>query len=129
MSPSRLRAKGRRESGPFVPFPCSVLNNPNFTALSAKAVKLLMDMASQLRFGRDGPQNNGDISVTWTIMHPRGWRSKETLRNALKELAHYGFVNMTRQGGRNKCSLYALTWWAINECHGKLDVSEVLQPI
>jgi hypothetical protein len=33
------------------------------------------------------------------------------------------FVIQTRQGGRNRCSLFGLAWFAIDYCDGKLDVS------
>ena len=128
MARTRLKAKGRRESGAFVPLPVSVLNHRNFLGLSAKAVKLLIDLCAQLRFKRGGPINNGDLTAAWSIMQERGWHSKETLQNALEELRHYGFLTLTRQGGRNLCSLFAVTWWAIDDCGGKLDVSETRVP-
>ena len=120
----RERAKGRRESGPFIALPISVLNDPNYFRLKPNAVKLLVDMCTQIHFSRGGPVNNGDVSIPWSRMSKRGWRSKQTLRNAELELLHYGFIRLTRQGGRNKCNLYAITWWAIDECKGKLDVKE-----
>jgi hypothetical protein len=55
-------------------------------------------------------------------MKARGWASKETLWNATEELEHYGFIKKTRQGGRHACSLYAVTWWSIDECGGKLEI-------
>lgn len=122
------KAKNRRAEGPFAPIPCSVLNHDNFKKLSSKAVKLLMDMVSQLRFKNGGTVNNGDISVAMTIMKDRGWCSKESLNYALRELTYYGFVQLTRQGGRHKASLYAVAWWAIDECGGKLDVRETRVP-
>lgn len=128
MAVNRQKAKGRRESGAFVPLPCSVLNHPNFTALTPKAIKLLMDLLSQLRFKSGGPVNNGDLCATISLMTKRGWRSKETLEESLKELIHYGFITLTRQGGRHQASLYAVTWWAINECGGKLDCGETRVP-
>jgi len=108
--------------------PCSVLSHPNFCSLSAKSVKLLVDMMEQLRFKKGGPVNNGDICIAWKLMEKRGWKSKQTLRNALNELLRYRFVTVTRQGGRNKCSLYAIAWWSIDECKGKLDVKSTRTP-
>jgi hypothetical protein len=128
MARTLLKAKGRRESGAFVPFPVTVLNHENFLRLSAKAVKLLLDLCAQLRFKRGGSVNNGDLCAALSVMQPRGWRSEETLQNALDELKHMGFVIRTRQGGRNRCSLYAVTWWAIDECDGKLDVAATRAP-
>lgn len=122
------KAKNRREKGPFAPLPCSVLNHDNFKKLSSKAVKLLMDMVAQLRFKNGGTVNNGDITVALTIMKDRGWNSKESLDYALRELTYYGLIQLTKQGGRHKASLYAVTWWAIDECGGKLDVKETRVP-
>lgn len=128
MTINRQKAKGRRESGAFVPLPCSVLNHPNFVALTPKAIKLLMDLLSQIRFKSGGPIKNGDLCATASMMMKRGWRSKETLEEALKELIHYGFIKLTRQGGRHQASLYAVTWWAVNEGGGKLDCGETRAP-
>lgn len=57
-------------------------------------------------------------------MHSRGWKSKETLNNAKKELLGACLIVETVKGARpNKCSLYALTWYALDDCDGKLDIS------
>lgn len=125
---SYTKAKGRRESGPFVPLPKHVIKHPNFNNLRGSALKLLMYMCSQLHFKEGGSVNNGDISAAMTIMKKYGWKSNETLNYALKELLYYEFIMITRQGGRNKCSLYAVTWWAIDECKGKLDVNATRVP-
>ena len=125
---NRERAKSRREGGPFVPLPISVITSSNYVSLSTKAVKLLVDMCSQLHFSAGGPINNGDISIAWTILSSRGWKSKETLRRAELELLYYEFIMQTRQGGRNRCNLYAVNWWAIDECGGKLDVMATRTP-
>jgi len=55
-------------------------------------------------------------------MQKRGWHSKGTLDRALKELKAKGWIIVSRMGGRNMCSLYALTFQAIDECKGKLDI-------
>lgn len=128
MAQTRLKAKGRRESGAFIPLPVSVLNHPNFYNLTPKAVKLLMDLCAQLRFKQGGTVNNGDLTAAWSIMKLRGWCSKQTLQNALAELLHYGFLTLTRQGGRNLCSLFAVTWWVIDDCNGKLDLKATRAP-
>jgi hypothetical protein len=117
-------SNGRREGGAFAPIPCSVLTHPNRFALTFKANKLLLDLVEKLRFKPGGPVNNGDLNVVWREMKTCGWRSKETLWEAVRELEYYGFVKQTRQGGMNRCSLYAVTWWAINNCGGKLEVCE-----
>ncbi len=77
---------------------------------------LLNDLGLQYRGA-----NNGDLTAAWKIMQARGWRSRDTLGRALAELLHFGMIEKTRQGGLNRCGLYALTWHAIDECRGKLD--------
>jgi hypothetical protein len=100
-----------------------MLESPNYRALSTKAVKLLFDVAAGFR-----GNNNGDFSVTWSLMKERGWKSKSQMEEALSELQHYGFLEKTRQGGRHRASLYAMTWESIDDCKGKLDVGPTRTP-
>ncbi|OOG56408.1 hypothetical protein [Rhodanobacter sp. C03] len=117
MSRNRRKITGRAESGGYFTQPHAVMESPNYRALSAHAVKLLNDLGLQFRGA-----NNGDLSTAWRIMQPRGWRSRDTLWRAQAELLHFGMIEKTRQGGLNRCNLFALTWLAINECRNKLDV-------
>lgn len=130
MTLKRHRAKGRREGGAFAPIPCTVLNHDNYKRLSPSAVKLLFDLIAQLRFSEGGTKNNGDTTACWSVMRERHWKSKETLQNAKKELLHYGFIVVTRTGQRfRSCpELLAITFWAIDPCNGKLEVSETRTP-
>ncbi len=96
-----INAKGRRESGAFIALPCAVLDHPNFIRLTPKSVKLLMDMLAQIRLKRGGPVNNGDLAIAWSMMEPRNWKSKRSLYEARDELIHYGFIMITRQGGKH----------------------------
>ncbi|TVO60556.1 hypothetical protein [Denitromonas ohlonensis] len=118
MAKKLIKHKNRRPTGPFSALPFAVQDSPNFCALSAYGVKLLINL-----FGQYRGANNGDLCAAWSIMQPKGWRSKATLSKALKELRHYGFIVVTRQGGRKLATLYAVTWLGIDECSGKLDVS------
>lgn len=103
------RVKEAREPGYFVPLPIMVLESPQAAGLSPYACKLLVDLMSQFKPGR-----NGALCATWSAMAKRGWRSKATLNKALKEL-RCGFLLMTREGGyHRKASLYALSWLAID---------------
>ncbi len=104
---------------PFLAFPRHILSSPQYACLRPPAVKLLLDL-----FGQYNGTNNGDFCIAWQVMQKRGWRSRDTLNRAEKELLKAGFIQKTRQGGRNRCNLYAVTWLRINECDGKLDVSE-----
>ncbi len=111
--------KGRREGGQFFALPHRVMDSANYCRLSAKAVKLLNDLGFQYN-----GINNGNLCATFLVMKPRGWPSKSTLEEAIAELLHYGMIMLTRQGGRHKANLYGLTWCAVDDCNGKLDVSE-----
>ena len=114
---ARNRHKGNRIGEGFVAVPYSVLNSPLFIALSPHSVKLLIDVAAQFR-----GDNNGDLSLAWKLMKPRGWRSEATLHKAKRELLAGGFLYETRKGQRpNLCSLFALTWH-------QLDASDKFDP-
>jgi len=117
MSLSRRKTTGRADGGGYFKLPHAVMESKNYRALSPHARMLLNDLGLQFRGA-----NNGDLSAAWKLMQPRGWRSRDTLGKALAELLHFGMIEKTRQGGLNHCSLFALTWLAIDECRNKLDV-------
>lgn len=117
----RRRITGRSESASFLNIPHQCLRHENFISLSPKAIKLLIDLLLQYR-----GKNNGDLSCTWKIMKERGWNSKATLSEARKELLEKGWIILTRQGDRNLCSLYAVSFRAIDECGDKLDISPTI---
>lgn len=123
MPRTRRKIVGRSDGGSFLALPHAVLESPNYPLLSAHAVKLLCDMGAQFK-----GKNNGDLCATWSIMHARGWKSRDTLAHALAELLHFGLIERTRQGGMHQCSLYALTWHAIDDCKGKLDCAPSRTP-
>ena len=120
MSVTRLKAKNRRDSRPFLRVPRHLVDSPEYANLSAIAVKLMIDLQAQYR-----GNNNGDLSIAWKLMKPRGWKSKDTLYRAIGELQDLGFAMVTRRGGRRIPTLYALTYLAIDECNGKLDVRSI----
>jgi hypothetical protein len=94
------------------------LDGNAFLALSPHAVKLLIDLGAQYR-----GDNNGDLCAAWKVMRARRWRSEATLAKAKRELIDSGLIVETRKGARpNKASLYALTWFALDHCGGKLDI-------
>ncbi len=115
---SRRKAKGRRNSGSFVAMPHAILESNSYAKLSAPAVKLMLDL-----YGQYKGSNNGDFAMAWSMMSKRGWRSKDTLYRGRDELLDKGFIIQTRQGGKHRCSLYAVTWKPIDDCNGKLDCS------
>lgn len=113
----------RGEKGGYAPLYYCVIRSHVYANLSAYAVKLLNDLLSQY-YG----SNNGDLCATFSVMQKRGWKSKGTLNRAVKELLDAGFIEISRQGGRHLCSLYALTFYAVDECKGKLDISPTSTP-
>jgi len=124
MMDKRQRMKGRKNSGSFALVPHAVLEHSNYASLSNRARSLLFDLFVQYR-----GSNNGDLAIAWRIMKKKGWRSKSTLYSAVHELEGKGFVLKTRQGGRHRCNLYAVTWLAIDDCGGKIDRPSTRAPL
>jgi hypothetical protein len=120
MAKSRFKdARDKCDGGGFIKLPLSVLNSAAYLGLGAHARMLLFDLAAQYR-----GDNNGDLCAAWKLMHPRGWKSEATLDKCKRELIASSLIVETRKGARpNKCSLYALTWYALDDCGGKLDIS------
>jgi hypothetical protein len=85
--------KGSKYSEPFVGIVRSVFETPAFTGLSPHACKLLLELASQYR-----GDNNGNLTVAWSIMTKRGWNSRTTLWRCKSELIEAGFIYVTRKG-------------------------------
>lgn len=113
------KAKGRSTSYSFVSVPKHILESEEYAELGAYAVKLLLDLYAQYN-----GKNNGDFCAAWSVMKNRGWRSKATLDRSIKELKRTGFILLTRQGGKHKAALYAVTFKKVNECKGKIDIKE-----
>lgn len=123
MTRKRWKHKGRSESGGYFALPHAVTASPSYRSLPTRAVKLLCDLGAQYR-----GNNNGDLGAAFSEMRKRGWKSRDTLDLAEKDLVRAGIIELTRQGGLNCCNLYALTWLAIDECGGKLDVPPTRVP-
>lgn len=119
----RAKATGKKGNAAFLGIPHSVLNSEAYKALNGWDVKLLIDIAVQFT-----GFNNGDLNAVWSQLQHKGWNSKGTLNSSLKKLQEVGMIEQTRQGGKNRCSLYAVTWRPIDECKGKLDVKETQAP-
>lgn len=118
--PDRLaRAIGRSgKMRPFLRLDRDMLRSAEWAALQPYALKLLIDLGAQYT-----GTNNGDLCATWKFMKACGWRSQATLQRALKELKGAGWLEVTRQGGMHWPTLLALTFFKIDQCGGKLDVS------
>ena len=124
MARTRQRVRGRKDSGSFAQIPHEVLEHPNYAALHPRAVKLLWDLYAQYR-----GKNNGDLCAAFSVMKKKGWSSSDQLDKAKKELLARGWIIVTRQGGRNKPNLYAVTFRPIDECNNKLDVKPTITPL
>ena len=111
------RKHPKRTKGTFLALPHYLIRHENFGNLSGNAVKLLIELGKEYN-----SYNNGDFSATYSTLKKRGWKSKGTLSRTVNELIKTGFIIKTRQGGKHRCNLYAITMWAIDECNGKLDV-------
>jgi len=120
---ARVNAKNRRERGGYSAMPHAVLASQRYINLSLIAVRLLHDLHFHFR-----GNNNGNLSAAWTLMKPRGWKSRSSLFKARDELLRAGFIKITRMGGRRIPHLYALTYLAIDECNGKLDCAPTKVP-
>lgn len=110
------KAAEMRDGSTFVAWPHICAEHWNFYRLSITAKALLFCLLSQFK-----GNNNGDFCCAWGIMKPKGWKSRTTIDKARDELLQTGWIVCTRQGGRNKPNLYAVTFIAIDECKGKLD--------
>ncbi len=123
MSRDRTKATGRRKSPTFAMLPHALLDSAVFVGLSDKAKTLLIDLLRAYN-GR----NNGNLAITLTTMRARGWTSNDSLTRAKHELLEAGLLIQTRQGGRHKCSLFAIAWQSIDECGGKHDATPTKTP-
>lgn len=119
----RQKVKGRRESDTFLKLDHRVIHSDEFRRLSGGAVKLLVEISGQYR-----GTNNGDMTTAWNVMKERGWKSRDTLGRAQRELERGGWIIRARQGGRNRPTLWALSFRAIDECNGKLDIGSTRTP-
>ena len=70
----RANFKGSKYTESFVGIVRSVFESPTFTALSPHSCKLLLELAGQYR-----GDNNGDLTVAWSVVNKRGWKSRTTL--------------------------------------------------
>jgi hypothetical protein len=90
--------------------PHTVMDAPAFVALSASAIRLLLDIARQY-----SGNNNGRLVACMSALKARGWTSNDTLQSALRELEAAGLLCETRKGARpNKAAWFALTWASLD---------------
>lgn len=114
----KIKKHNSNFEGPFVAIPKNLLNSVAYRNLNHHAQALFIYMSAIFN-----GSNNGDISATFKYMKKYGWRSSSTLHDAKEDLKKWGLIIETRQGGKNKCSLYAVTYRNIDFCGGKIDIN------
>lgn len=96
----------------FFALPHSIMRSQEWTELSHRAVRLLIDLGEQLN-----GKNNGDLHCAWKpMMEKRGWKSKDQLYKSRDELLEKGWIIKTRQGGRRIPHLFAISFREIDDC-------------
>lgn len=121
---TRRRKATGRSAATFLGIPHYVFRSQEFGQLSGWELKLLIELA-----GKYTGFNNGDLSGAYSQLRDRGWGSTGTLWKALRGLLSAGWITRTRHGSRNRCALYAVTWWPIDACEGKwLEVAAEKSP-
>lgn len=114
------RGDAGRDAGGFVALPWAVLDSPAYASLSFPARALLLEVARQ--FVRD---NNGRLLASAAHLEPRGWKSRDVITRAKRELLQAGFLFETVKGHRpNKASWYAVTWRELDR-HPGYDVGTI----
>lgn len=86
-----------------------VINSPEYLALSLSAKSVFIHLLA--KYNRI---NNGDISAPQNRAKEEFNLSSRGLKKALEELINANFIEVTRQGGKNQCSLYAITCYPLN---------------
>jgi len=110
MTSRRRRVDTSRVSGGFAAIPWDVLDSPAYAALSHPAKALLMEAARQ--YVRD---NNGRLLLSANYLASRGWKSRDVITRAKRELIEAGFIFETVKGYRpKKAGWYALTWYTLD---------------
>jgi hypothetical protein len=116
------KAGQSRVPGQFIALPHSVVESAAYRSLGYAARSLLIDIAKQLK-----RHNNGSLVACTKYLGPLGWRSKETVQRCLKDLLDSKLLHLTRQGGINSASWYAVTWQSLDTIKGMDDSARSFQ--
>jgi len=124
----RKKSKHKKFKNGFAGVPRKLMNSEKFNSLSANSVKLLLELCRQYR-----GSNNGDLTVALSVLIKRGFKSRDTINRARKQLEENKLIIQTRQGRflnpGGVCALYALTWQPIDECGGRHDEEPTIGPV
>ena len=119
MARKRAKAKGRADyvPGGYLKITRRMLDHKNFISLSRSA-----KLTYQFIKGQYNGYNNGNLAAALSMYKAKGYgTSSSQLRKSLVELEDKEFILKTRQGGKNRCNLFAVTDEAIDDCNGKHD--------
>ena len=94
----------------FIPLRYDVVTSDEFLNLSLSAKVVFIHL-----LGKYNRLNNGDLSAPLNRAKEEFNLSKRSLQKAIEELNEHNFLEVTRAGGKNQCSLYALTCYPLNE--------------
>lgn len=117
MSYSKTKGRGSGQSefqkslngNTFTPLRHDLINSEEFTALSLSAKWVFVKLCSTYN-----KYNNGDLIAPQNKAKDFFGLSSRTLKLALDELVNANFLEITRQGGKNQYTLYALTCYRFN---------------
>ena len=110
----RKKGDTGRDAGGFVALPWAVLDSAAYARLSHPARGLLLEFARQ--YVRD---NNGRLLASLAHLSARGWKSRDVITRAKRELIEVGFIHETVKGVRpNRASWYAVTWYTLDKLPG-----------
>ncbi len=126
MSSRDPRKRRRGKSKPFLLLPMDMIRSDQYATLSARAVKLMIDIGAQYN-----GTNNSDLDIVWARMSKRGWTSKDQLNKARDELVERGFIVRTclpGWRGTRSPTLYAITWQPIDDTRNAIEVSSTKVP-
>lgn len=91
-----------------------VYSSQKFGEMTGNELKALLHIYEQYR-----GSNNGSLTCTLAETRRsniRGLKSSRALVAAIKGVIAKGFVTITRRGGSNKPTLFAVTWEKIDTC-------------
>jgi hypothetical protein len=94
----------------------AIYDHPDYISLKPNARALLWDLCRQYN-----GHNNGDLSLSESVMKKWGWYKNALLRNKKALIDNnWIFISGHKKARNGFTYLYALTWLQINQCDGKL---------
>jgi len=119
----------KAKTKPFAMMLWTMGQSEQYRSLSFVARAVLMEIHMQYN-----GSNNGNLAATRTMAKDWGVTSPNMLQKALSDLLAGGWIVQTRSSyfsrHGSRCALYALSWYAIDECPGKdLEVSWTNTPL